>query len=170
MFRATYKKEPCAAKLLTHHAQQMATGGDFQTTAGIQVSALERFRQECYFLESLDNENIVQHIATIYEPDSNLPILVMELMDCSLKQYLADKQDIKLSRLYQMSLCLDIAKGLTFLHQHDICHRDLCDDNILLVLTGRETPTAKIADFGMSRILPPEYYELHTFRIMSQSN
>ena len=157
VFRATYKTIPCAAKLLTHHAQEMVTGGAFRATAGIQRSALERFRQECYFLESLEHKNIVQHIATLHEPESNLPILVMELMDCSLKEYLVDKQDAKFSLFYQMSLCLDLSKGLAFLHQRDICHRDLCDDNVLLTLSGHETPTAKIADFGMSRILPPDY-------------
>ncbi len=157
VFRATYKGFPCAVKLLTHHAQQMATGGTFKAAARIQISALESFNRECDFLKRLEHRNIVQHIATLNEPESDLPLLVMELMDCSLKQYLDDKHDKKLSLFSQMSLCLDLSKGLAFLHEHKICHRDLCDDNVLLHLSGCEVPTAKIADFGYSRILPPDY-------------
>ena len=80
----------------------------------------------------------------------------MELMDCSVKQYLEDRQDNKLSFLCQISLCSDISEGLAFLHAENIIHRDLCDDNVLLAVTG-DTPTAKIADFGMSRLFPIDY-------------
>ena len=134
----------------------MATGGVFISTRKLQTAALESFRKECKYLKSLVHENIVRHLATLTEPNSDLPILVMELMDCSLKQYLEGKSNEKLSILCQISLCSDIAKGLEFLHIRDIIHCDLCDDNVLLKLTG-DTPTAKIADFGMSRILPYDY-------------
>ena len=70
----------------------------------------------------------MRHLATVIEPSSKLPMLVMELMDCSLKQYLEDKQDNELSFLHQISLCSDISKGLEFLHGENIIHRDLCDD------------------------------------------
>ena len=156
VFRATYKKSPCAVKLLTHHAQEMATRGAMKSTQKIQKSALECFRKECTYLKSLVHRNIVRHLATVIEPNSKLPMLVMELMDCNLKQYLEDRQDNKLSFLYQISLCSDISKGLAFLYSEKIIHRDLCDDNVLLVLKG-VTPTAKIGDFGMSRILPQDY-------------
>ena len=82
----------------------------------------------------------------------------MELMECNLKEYIKGKQEKKLSLLCQLSLCLDIAKGLKFLHSQEIIHRDLCDVNILIVNHwGELCPTAKVADFGMSRILPHEY-------------
>ena len=134
----------------------MATGGVFISTRKLQTAALEAFRKECKYLKSLVHENIVRHFATVTEPNSDLPILVMELMDCSLKQYLEGKCNERLSILCQINLCSDIAKGLEFLHVHNVIHRDLCDDNVLLKVTGA-TPTAKIADFGMSRILPYDY-------------
>ena len=153
VFRATYKESPCAVKLLTHHAQEMATGGAMKSTRRIQKSALECFQKECTYLKTLVHRNIVRHLATVIEPNSKLPMLVMELMDCSLKQYLEDRQDNRLSFLCQISLCFDISK---ILHVKNIIHRDLCDDNVLLAVKG-DTPIAKIADFGMSRILPKDY-------------
>ena len=134
----------------------MATSYTMKSTRRIQTAALEAFRKECKYLKSLAHKNIVRHLATVTERISNLPILVMELMDCSLKQYLDDRQNQPLTIISQTSLCSDIAEGLEFLHAKKLIHRDLCDDNILLKITG-DTPTAKIADFGMSRILPHDY-------------
>ena len=53
-------------------------------------------------------------------------------------------------------ICSDISRGLTFLHSQEIIHHDLCDDNILLALNSG-APTAKIADFGMSRFIPHDH-------------
>ena len=154
VFRTTFKGSPCAAKLLTHHAQELISG--LNATANIQPEALKSFRKECDFLESLRHKNIVRHLATVTEPNSNLPILVLELMDCSLKQYLEKRVYVKLSHRYQISICSDISRGLKYLHSQEIIHRDLCDDNILLALNS-DIPTAKIADFGMSRIIPHDH-------------
>ena len=132
--------------MLTPLAMEMITGIKIRK---VQATALESFQKECKYLKSLVHRNIVCHIATVTEPNANLPILVMELMDCSLKQYLEERQ--KIPSRQELSLCSDIIHGLAFLHSHNIIHRDLCDDNVLIKVT-----TAKISDFGMSTILPHE--------------
>ena len=157
MFKGKYRGCPCAAKVLTHHAQQMAIGDRLKTTAGIQAEALAAFRRECDFLESLKHDNIVRHLANFAEPNSNLPILVMELMDSNLKEYLERNKEKKLSIACQLSICRDVSKGIEFLHSKNIIHRDLCDVNILISLRQDDFPKAKVADFGMSRILPCNY-------------
>ena len=78
----------------------------------------------------------------------------MELMDCSLQHYLKEGSILPLFK--QVNLCQDVSKGLAFLHDNSIIHHDLCDDNILLILTCPQ-PKAKISDFGMSRLLPEDY-------------
>jgi len=49
-----------------------------------------------------------------------------------------------------------LVKGLQFLHQHDVVHRDLKPDNILVQVDPHRkssAPMIKIADFGLSRVL-----------------
>ena len=115
--------------------------------------ALERFKRECDILEKIDHANVVHHIASRIHPESNTPVLALELLDCSLTQYLK-QSTTDLPMKTQISLCCDVASALAYLHdpQRNIVHKDLCSDNILLRLAD-PIPVAKVADFGMSRII-----------------
>lgn len=46
------------------------------------------------------------------------------------------------------STALQISKGMQYLHEHDILHGDLSSNNVLMTTTM----TAKVADFGLSRL------------------
>jgi serine/threonine protein kinase len=49
----------------------------------------------------------------------------------------------------KISLMLQIARGVTYLHVRGTIHRDLKPDNVLIT----EDWTAKVADFGLTRII-----------------
>ena len=140
----------CAVKILHPHASQLLTS--LKTT--VQQETLKRFLEECKILERFRHPNVVRHLSSRIDPRSNLPVLVMELMDESLTHFLA-KPSTALSFLTEASLSFDIASALQFLHSENIVHRDLCSDNVLLLHTD-QIPIAKISDFGMSRILDPD--------------
>ncbi|MBA2657162.1 MAG: protein kinase [Tatlockia sp.] len=74
--------------------------------------------------------------------------LVMEYMPKgSLRSVLDDKgEEILWDRRW--TIAVDIGKGLTYLHEKGIVHRDLKSPNILLDVNYR----AKIGDFGLSKI------------------
>jgi serine/threonine protein kinase len=61
---------------------------------------------------------------------------------CINKNYKDDIYDEKLMKKW----ILDIAKGLKFLHENNVVHRDIKSDNILIDKNGK----CKIADFGCS--------------------
>ena len=150
VFKGRMGSQPCAVKVLHPHALQLVSSLE----TPVQKEALKRFLEECKILEHYAHRNVVRHLSSRTDPRSNLPVLVMELMDESLTRFL-EKPSTSLSLLTEASLSFDIASALQFLHSENIVHRDLCSDNVLLLHTN-QIPIAKISDFGMSRILDPD--------------
>ncbi|XP_064384100.1 probable serine/threonine-protein kinase kinY [Halichondria panicea] len=93
----------------------------------------QRFELECRFLKSINHPNIVQYLGTYCDPDTNAPVLLMELMDESLTHFLESSPgDIPYH--IQVNLSYDIAQALAFLHSNEIVHRDLSSNNVLLLV------------------------------------
>ena len=116
----------------------------------MQEEALLKFKKECDFMKSCEHPNIVTYYNTMFYPGCNLPVLVMELMQTSLRRYI--HEGAAMSMRIQISLSCDIASALEFLHDRGLVHRDLCGDNILLNY-DEDIPVAKVSDFGISRIV-----------------
>jgi WD40 repeat protein/serine/threonine protein kinase len=72
--------------------------------------------------------------------------MVMEYLPMSLRQRLQEARELKWDK--RLSIALNIAQGLTSLHNRYIVHRDLKSLNILLT----EQEQAKIADFGLAKV------------------
>ncbi len=147
VFKSSYKGDICAVKVLLHDATEMQTN----IPMGKSEEASKAFDRECKFLESLQHPNIVLYLSTAKHPKSGGTILVVELMDCSLRSYFSSLNEESLTSECEISLSKDLACGLAYIHSKDIIHRDLCGDNVLLKLT-QSVPVAKISDFGMSRL------------------
>ena len=110
------------------------------------ASYLRKFREECHLLSLARHPNVVQYLATYYDPDTRLPVLLMELCDESLTAFLERSPGL-LSYHVQLNICLDIALALVYLHSNGLIHRDLTGNNVLMIGTR-----AKITDFGMSKL------------------
>ena len=108
---------------------------------------MDRFRQECALLESIRHPNIVQYLAMTLDPESRLPVLLMELLDESLTKML-ERSPQSLAYYIQVDICHDIALAIAYLHSNNIIHRDLSSNNVLII-AGRR---AKVTDFGMSKL------------------
>lgn len=64
-------------------------------------------------------------ISRYYEdPDTGLPVLLMELMDDSLTHFLESFPQLILYHI-QVNICHDIILALSFLHSNNIVHQDL---------------------------------------------
>ena len=111
------------------------------------ASYLRKFQEECHLLSLARHPNVVQYLGTCYDPDTQLPVLLMEYCDESLTAFL-ERSPGPLSYHIQLNICLDIALALVYLHSNGLIHRDLTGNNVLM-LTGTR---AKITDFGMSRL------------------
>ena len=111
-------------------------------------SYLRKFREECHLLSLARHPNVVQYLATYYDPDTRLPVLLMELCDESLTAFL-ERSPGPLSYHIQLNICHDITLALVYLHSNRLIHRDLTGNNVLMIAGTR----AKITDFGMSKLV-----------------
>ena len=108
---------------------------------------MRRFEQECEFLSTIRHPNIIQYLGMYQDPDTHLPILLMELMDDSLTHFLESSPQ-PIPYHIQVNICHDITLALLFLHSNGIIHRDLSSNNVLMISNIR----AKVTDFGMARL------------------
>ena len=139
VYKAMCDNLPCAGKIL--HATL------FQSNDPGAMSIMKRFQQECSVLSALRHPNIVQYLESYQDPETQLPVLLMELMDANLTQFLQQSQE-PLPYHTQVNICHDIALALVYLHSNDIIHRDLSSNNVLLIGAGNR---AKVTDFGMAK-------------------
>ena len=139
VYKAKCDQLPCAAKVLHPTILDPADPG-----AGM---IMDRFQQECGFLERIRHPNIVQYLGMTRDPESRLPVLLMELLDESLTKMLERSQQ-SLAYSVQVDICHDVALAVAYLHSNDIIHRDLSSNNVLMI-AGRR---AKVTDFGMSKL------------------
>ena len=139
VYKAKCDQLPCAAKVLHQTILDTRDPG-----AG---KIMQKFQQECAFLERIRHPHIVQYLGVTRDPESRLPVLLMELLDESLTKMLERSQK-SLTYNVQVDICHDISLAVAYLHSNDIIHRDLSSNNVLMIAKKR----AKVTDFGMSKL------------------
>ncbi|GMI44104.1 hypothetical protein TrCOL_g9246 [Triparma columacea] len=112
---------------------------------------LQELRREGEIAAPFKHENICRLLGAVELPHTHC-LLYEFCSGGSLHSFLIDT-DLPYECL---SIALDIANGMAYLHSHDIIHRDLKSTNVLLDGNGR----AKIADFGLSVLAPRSGQEL----------
>ena len=136
---------PCAGKVLHEALYRWQAPGSAQMFA--------KFEEECLFISDLKHPNIVQYLGLHYDPETEAPVLLMELLDCNLTVHLSRQSFQPLPPKQQLDLCLDVSLALEFLHAHEILHLDLSSNNVLLQLSPfGALIRAKLTDFWVSKI------------------
>ena len=139
-----------------------------------QPGALERFQREAQVMANLEHPHIirvddfgetggrywlrmelaggVQRPAVSGQPSAGEKQRLVSLQD------LAEARGGKISQAELLPILKQILDGLEYAHRHGAIHRDLKPANILLFpATRAETPVAKIADFGLVRLIGEEW-------------
>jgi len=115
--------------------------------------AFEEIDKEVLLMSKLKSSYIVEFYGIAYT--EQMAYTVMEL--CSLGSVSSYLKKNKASEKLKFAFCLDAARGLLYLHQMKIIHRDIKPDNLLLVSVSMKAPVrAKISDFGTSKIVSNE--------------
>ncbi|XP_021810438.1 serine/threonine-protein kinase STY46-like [Prunus avium] len=104
------------------------------------------FAQEVYIMRKVRHKNVVQFIGACTKPPS-LCIVTEYMSGGSVYDYLHKQKGVfKLPAL--LKVAIDVSKGMTYLHQNNIIHRDLKAANLLM----DENEVVKVADFGVARV------------------
>ena len=130
-------------------AKETVAGKVFRMSSTVRLQAIaDRVCEELIMMTQLHHPNIIQCKGMSLQVDQPLPVLLMERLMSSLHAYLLHPDNSNLPVKRKVSILLDTASGLNYLHSHTpaIIHRDLTAKNVLLL-------KAKIADFGNSRIM-----------------
>lgn len=109
------------------------------------------FKTEIELLSRVHHKNLVGLVGFCFEQGEQM--LVYEFMpNGTLRESLSGRSDIHLDWKRRLRIALGSARGLAYLHElanPPIIHRDVKSTNILL----DENLTAKVADFGLSKLV-----------------
>ena len=140
VFKVKYGQVLCAAKKIHPFLIE-----------NVRSEEKEKVR-ECLSCSSIRHPNIVQFVGVYYDSaQTNLPMMVMELMDTSLAKFIENNKG-QITTQTKMHILYDVAQGLSFLHSHkpQILHRDLSSNNVMLT---RCQIAAKIGDLGVAKVV-----------------
>lgn len=150
VWMATWKDKKVAVKII------FGSGVDCDGDV-IDPQADEEFVKEISVLGRLNHPHVISFFGYghMNRHRDSAAFIVVELMARgSLRSVLQDDTDLNWSA--RLQIALEIALGMEYLHSVPIVHRDLKSANVLL----SETFTAKIADFGTSRLFRPRDSQL----------
>ncbi|KAL6063116.1 Tyrosine-protein kinase receptor [Balamuthia mandrillaris] len=134
VYQGEWRLTPVAIKLLNNLKQEQ----------------LEEFQQEVELMQNLrPHSNVVLLLGVCVHPEHPLCIVTELLPKGSLLDFLKSQEAANLNHKDLLRIAKGIAAGMQHLHAEQIVHCDLSARNILLT----ETLEAKVADFGMSRVL-----------------
>ncbi|BFU24198.1 protein kinase, putative [Entamoeba histolytica HM-3:IMSS] len=118
------------------------------------LKEVEEFQHEFGVLSKLDHTNIVKFFG-VFQDEHQKMMMVMEYCDRGSLYDVLSKGDLKMKFETLFDFSEQIAKGLEYLHNKNILHRDLKSLNILVQTKvnekGQEHLVLKICDFGLSR-------------------
>ncbi|KAJ9162736.1 hypothetical protein P3X46_022490 [Hevea brasiliensis] len=129
-------------------------GGKLVAIKRAQQGSLQgnvEFKTEIELLSRVHHKNLVSLLGFCYELDEQM-LVYEHISNGSLKDSISGKSGIQLSWARRLRIALDSARGLAYLHElanPPIIHRDIKSTNILL----DDQLTAKVADFGLSKLL-----------------
>ncbi|ELP92347.1 protein serine/threonine kinase, putative [Entamoeba invadens IP1] len=112
---------------------------------------IEEFEKEVNMLDKFRSDYIVHFYGAVFIP--NKVCMVTEFAQYgSLQDLIKHKKSEDIDIKLRVKMMIDAAKGILYLHENGILHRDIKPDNILVIsLNVDDKVIAKLTDFGSAR-------------------
>ncbi|KAG6768391.1 hypothetical protein NC652_019317 [Populus alba x Populus x berolinensis] len=137
LYHGLYKDEPVAVKLIRVP--------DDDENGNLAIRLENHFNREVMLLSHLHHPNVIKFVAACRKPPVYC-VITEYLSEGSLRAYLHKLEHKTLSLGKLMTIALDIARGMEYIHSQGVIHRDLKPENVLI----DEEFHLKIADFGIA--------------------
>ncbi|KAL8130228.1 hypothetical protein V2J09_019383 [Rumex salicifolius] len=137
LYRGSYEGVEVAIKILER------PGNDTDKAQNME----QQFQQEVMMLATLKHPNIVRFIGACRKP-MVWCIITEYAKGGSVRQFLNKRHNRSVPLKVAIKQALDVARGMEYVHQFGLIHRDLKSDNLLIF----SDKSIKIADFGVARI------------------
>ncbi|KAJ1266169.1 hypothetical protein BS78_08G130400 [Paspalum vaginatum] len=117
-----------------------------------QERLTHEFCREAQILSKLNHPNVVSFYGVVPDgPRGTLATVTEFMVGGSLRNVLSTKHRM-LDRQRKLTIAMDAAFGMEYLHSKSIVHFDLKCDNLLVDLVDPHRPICKVGDFGLSKI------------------
>ncbi|KAL6052490.1 CLL4A clavata1-like receptor S/T protein kinase protein [Balamuthia mandrillaris] len=119
----------------------------------LKEEQLDDFQKEVELMQNIrPHSNVVQLLGVCVDPQYPLCIVTELMPGGSLDAFLKSPKGQQLTHPEMIRIAMGITAGMQHLHSENIIHCDLAARNVLL----NNSLDAKVADFGMARVLSAE--------------
>ena len=120
------------------------------STDGLAPQSLELLRMEVEILGALDHSNIMGFREHVQDPETNKFITILEYVPGSNCSEVLKNNQAPLEECVVANIISQILSALIHCHAHNVIHRDVKPDNIMLSTDRKCGFHATLIDFGCS--------------------
>ena len=128
----------------SHMVHNEVSTGIHEKDRNFFAKAKQRFLDEAKTLAKLSDVPGIVQVRDFFEENNTAYIVMEYLRGQTLKTYLSEQEAIDYKETYL--LLQPVIRSLAIVHEHNLIHRDISPDNIMLTKNG-----AKLMDFGAAR-------------------